>query len=217
MYNKIKEVDEMKDDFVSMASHELKTPLTAINGYLDLLGSAKKKLNKDERHFLDNIQVSATRLKALVEDMLEASRLEQGRISFEYSIVSTAELSARVIDALLPKANEKKLGLSLKNRLTKDEDLISVDSGRLEQILINLIGNSIKYTQKGAIEVVISRENKKVCIAVEDTGIGMTSAERESLFGKFSRIRNEQTSQVEGTGLGLWITKQLVEQMKGKI
>ncbi len=217
MYNKIKEVDEMKDDFVSMASHELKTPLTAINGYLDLLDSAKKKLSKDEKHYLDNIQISSTRLKALVEDILEVSRIEQGRISFEYSQVSISEIVLRVIDSLSPKANEKKLKLFLTNQLAENEDSVKVDSKRFEQILINLIGNSIKYTQKGAIEIIISRKDHKIGIAIEDTGIGLSSSERENLFGKFTRIRNEQTSQIEGTGLGLWITKQLVEQMKGEI
>ena len=217
MYNKIKEVDEMKDDFVSMASHELKTPLTAINGYLDLLNSAKEKLNKDEKHYLDNIQISSTRLKALVEDILEVSRIEQGRIVLEYSAVSTAEVCSKVVDSLLSKVDEKKLKLSLKNELAQDEDLIKVDPNRLEQILINLVGNSIKYTEKGTIDVTISRERERVRIAVEDTGIGLSSRERENLFGKFTRIKNEQTSQIEGTGLGLWITKQLVEQMNGEI
>jgi signal transduction histidine kinase len=217
MYNKIKEVDEMKDDFVSMASHELKTPLTAINGYLDLLSSSKKKLNKDEQHYLDNIQSSSTRLKALVEDILEVSRIEQGRINFEYSTVSASEMANKVVDTLLPKANEKKIKLTLKNQLEKEQDLIKVDPSRLEQILVNLVGNSIKYTEAGSVEVIVGEEDKKVKISVEDTGIGMSSEEKESLFGKFNRIKNEKTSKVEGTGLGLWITKQLTEQMKGDI
>ncbi len=217
MYNKIKEVDEMKDDFVSMASHELKTPLTAIIGYLDLLNSSKKKLNKDEQHYLDNIQSSSTRLKMLVEDILEVSRIEQGRITFEYSIVSASEMANKVVDTLLPKANEKKIELILNNQLEKNQDLIKVDASRLEQILVNLVGNSIKYTEKGIVEVVVGKEDEKIKISVEDTGIGMSSEEKESLFGKFNRIKNEKTIKVEGSGLGLWITKQLTEQMKGKI
>jgi len=217
MYNKIKEVDGMKDDFISMASHELKTPLTAINGYLDLLESAKKKLNKDEKHYLDNIQNSSTRLKNLVSDILEVSRIEQGRISFEYSAVSVATVSEKVIDTLLAKAEEKSLKLSFIDNLETEKIFVNVDPDRLQQILINLVGNAIKYTKKGSVKLVLSQQDDQVEISVEDTGLGLNSAERESLFNKFNRIKNDQTNGIEGTGLGLWITKQLVEQMKGEI
>jgi signal transduction histidine kinase len=126
-------------------------------------------------------------------------------------------MANKVVDTLLPKANEKKIKLTLKNQLEKEQDLIKVDPSRLEQILVNLVGNSIKYTEAGSVEVIVGEEDKKVKISVEDTGIGMSSEEKESLFGKFNRIKNEKTSKVEGTGLGLWITKQLTEQMKGDI
>lgn len=217
MYNKIKEVDEMKDNFVSMTSHELKTPLTAINGYLDLLKSSESKLNKDEIHYLSNIQKSTSHLRALVEDILEVSRIEQGRISYNFSKVSATKILAEIVDSLSNKAQEKKLELSYRNEIQKGEDLILVDPDRLNQIMINLVGNSIKYTEKGKVEVIIRKDGDKVVIAIEDTGIGMSAEEQRGLFGKFNRIKNEKTSKIEGTGLGLWITKQLIEQMKGEV
>jgi len=217
MYKKIKEVDQMKDDFVSMASHELKTPLTAINGYLDLLESSKRKLTKEEQHYLDNIETSSTRLKGLVDDILEVSRIEQGRISFEYSNVCAVEISAKVVDMLLPKAESKGLKLILRNELAPEKAMVKVDPSRLQQIMINLVGNSIKYTEKGSVEVVIGRNNDKIRIAVRDTGIGMSPPEVDSIFKKFNRVKNDKTANIEGTGLGLWITKELVDQMKGEI
>lgn len=218
MYNKIKEVDEMKDNFVSMTSHELKTPLTAVNGYLDLLKSAEKKLNKDEVHYLANIQKSTNHLKSLVEDILEVSRIEQGRISYNFSEISAIKIAEEIVDSLSNKAREKSLELSFHSEIEEGQDLISVDPDRLNQIMINLVGNSIKYTEKGKVEVVIQKDgDKKIVIAIEDTGIGMSAEEQKSLFGKFNRIKNEETSKIEGTGLGLWITKQLIEQMKGEV
>jgi signal transduction histidine kinase len=218
MYNKIKEVDEMKDNFVSMTSHELKTPLTAVNGYLDLLKSAESKLNKDEIHYLDNIQKSTNHLKSLVEDILEVSRIEQGRISYNFSEISVMGGVEGVVDSLSNRAREKNLELSCRSEIENEgNDLVSVDPDRLNQIMINLVGNSIKYTEQGKVEVIVRGDNKRVIIAIEDTGIGMSAEEQKSLFGKFNRIKNEKTSKIEGTGLGLWITKQLIEQMKGEV
>ncbi|MFW5884865.1 MAG: sensor histidine kinase [Patescibacteria group bacterium] len=218
MYNKIKEVDKMKDDFVSMASHELKTPLTAINGYLEILeDSLSSKIDQEEKKYFKNIKNSSNRLRTLVNDILEVSRLEQGRISFEYSETSVSEVAQKVVDTLLPKAQEKNLKFYLENKIKEGEDKVKVDPDRLEQILINLVGNSIKYTEKGEVKVVVSKESKRVVVAVEDTGIGMSQEQVSNLFGKFYRVKSKETKKVSGTGLGLWITKQLTEQMKGKI
>jgi signal transduction histidine kinase len=218
MYNEIKELDKMKDDFVSMASHELKTPLTAINGYLEILeDSLASKLGQEEKKYFKNIKNSSDRLRTLVNDILEVSRLEQGRISFEYSNVSAVEITQKVVDTLLPKAEEKKLKLYSENKTQTGEDKIKVDADRLEQILINLVGNSVKYTDEGEVKVVVSKEGKRLVMAVEDTGIGMSQDQVNNLFSKFYRVKSKETKKVSGTGLGLWITKQLTEQMKGKI
>jgi signal transduction histidine kinase len=185
---------------------------------LDLLKSAQKKLNNDVIHYLDNIQKSTNHLRSLVEDILEVSRIEQGRISYDYVEVSVSKIASEIVDSLSNKAQEKKLELNYRNEISSEEkDLVSVDPDRLNQIMINLVGNSIKYTEKGKVEIVTRIEGKKILIAVEDTGIGMSAEERKGLFEKFNRIKNDQTMKIEGTGLGLWITKQLIEQMKGEI
>lgn len=217
LFNKMKEVDQMKDEFISLVSHELKTPLTAIRGYADLLKEELgNSLESKQKEYLKNIEISTERLRDLVEDILEVSRIEQGRLKLEISQVDPNEAVSKVIDFLTPQAQKKKLKIGVKNEL-KADSRIEIDPKRLEQILINLVSNAIKYTPQGKVQVRIFEENEKVFISVEDTGLGMSAKEQKSLFQKFYRIRNKETSGISGTGLGLWITKGLTEKMGGEI
>jgi signal transduction histidine kinase len=113
-------------------------------------------------------------------------------------------------------AKEKGLSLNFE-AIENTNDLINVDKDKLKQVLINIIGNSIKYTNEGSVDVKISNKEDNLVISIKDTGIGMSAKEREHLFEKFYRIKNKKTQDVVGTGLGLWITKQIVEMMKGSI
>lgn len=216
LFNKVKEVDEMKDDFISMASHELRTPLTAISGYIDLLSSRENSFRDDEKKYLSNIKTSTDRLKNLVNDILEVSRLEQNRVPFNLVEFSVAGFLEKIVDSFQPSAKEKMLELSFKNSLTEN-DLILADSARLEQVLINLIGNAIKYTPQGKVEVSSFEKEGRIFVSVEDTGLGISAEGQKNLFAKFYRVKTAQTEKIIGTGLGLWITKQLVEKMKGNI
>lgn len=216
LFNKVKEVDEMKDDFISMASHELRTPLTAISGYIDLLSSGENSFKDNEKKYLSNIKTSTDRLKNLVNDILEVSRLEQNRVPFKLVEFSVVNFLEKIVDSFQPSAEEKNLKLSFKNLLTEN-DLILADSARLEQVLINLIGNAIKYTSQGRVDVSSYEKDGKILISVEDTGLGISAEGQKNLFTKFYRVKTTQTEKIMGTGLGLWITKQLVEKMKGEI
>lgn len=218
LFQKLKEVDQMKDDFISIASHELRTPLTAIKGYVSLIEDDEKerRMSKEQKtKMLDGITVSADRLDALVSDILDVSRIEQNRIKLEIGKVGFVEVSKKVVGQLRVEAKSK--NLKLIENYPKNEIYSSLDKGKLEQILINLIGNSLKYTLEGEIEVTLSTEKDNNVINVRDTGIGMNEEERKQLFTKFYRVQSEETRDVVGTGLGLWITKQLVETMGGKI
>ena len=218
LFNKMKEVDQMKDNFISMASHELKTPLTAIRGYIDLLQTgAGEKMEQEDKGYLDNIQISADRLKNLVSDLLEVSRLEQNRIPFKPKEVVALEIVEKVVNALAPQAKEKNLKFFIETDLAKENTGIFVDPDRFEQVLINLAGNALKYTSKGEVKIKVHENQKRLVFSVEDTGIGMNSKQKERLYEKFYRIKTKQTKSVEGTGLGLWITKELTEKMKGEI
>lgn len=218
LYNKIKEVDKMKDEFISMASHELRTPVTIIKGYIEMMleESSKNGLNKSAKDYLTIINSSTKRLGDLIEDLLNVSRIEQGRLKIEMKDFKIIPIIDSTIKEINPQAKEK--GLSL-NFIYDDKvnDLIKIDEDKLKQILINIIGNSIKYTEKGSIDVKISNKNNNLILAIKDTGIGMSAKARSRLFEKFYRVINDKTENIVGTGLGLWITKQIVEAMKGTI
>lgn len=218
LYKKIKEVDQMKDEFISMASHELRTPLGAIKGYTSLIleETFGKIENEEMQKSLKKVMALTNRLNELVDDLLNVSRIEQGRLSVENENIEIEPIVEEIISQLKVSADEK--GLSLEYLKPKEKlPKIFADPERLKQILVNLIGNSIKYTFKGSVKVYTELKNGKLEIRVADTGIGISAEEQKHLFEKFQRVKNEETANISGTGLGLWITKQIVELMKGKI
>jgi signal transduction histidine kinase len=216
LYRRLKEVDKMKDDFISMAAHELRTPLTIIRGYVDILGDIPD-LNEKNKENLRRIDVSAKQLGTLVGDILDVTRLEQGRMSFVPENFDIGKAVQEITDSFQKVASEKNLTLFCE--IEKNLPSILADKDRMRQVMTNLIGNSVKYTIKGGVVVKGSFDplQKKVVIRVSDTGIGISAEEQKRLFEKFYRIRNSETENVQGTGLGLWITEQIVNMMKGEI
>lgn len=214
---KLRQLDQMKDEFISTTSHELRTPLTTIKGYLSMiqegtLGQLSDKLKRA----IDVTMIEVSRLSNLVEDLLEVSRIEQGRVALEKEPIILNDFIKDICLESQIKASEKSLALNFIDASEKIN--IATDKNRLKQIIINLINNSIKYTFKGFIEVGLLKEPKNfVSIYVKDTGIGISAQDQEKLFQKFFRVRSEETSQIVGTGLGLWITKKLTELLGGKI
>ena len=215
LYNKIKEIDQMKDEFISMASHELRTPITVIRGYIELI-KEKENLDQETKENLSIVNISAERLNALIEDLLDVSRIEQGRLTMSTEIMDVWPIIESTLKELKVQADAK--GLVLSSVLDNNASaVINADKDRLKQVLINIIGNSIKYTPTGGVEVKAINRDKKLIIFIKDTGIGMSAKERERLFEKFYRVKNKKTSEISGTGLGLWITKQIIELMNGSI
>lgn len=218
LYKKIKDVDQMKDEFISIASHELRTPLTAIKGYTSLIIEGNFGEIEDEgmRQGLDRIMTSTNRLEGLVEDLLNVSRIEQGRLTMEISNLEIEPIIDEIVSQLSVTADEKKLKLIYEKSADKLPQ-ISADSDRIKQVLINLIGNAIKYTETGSVTVTNEIKEGKLRIKITDTGIGISPEGQKSLFQKFYRVKSDKTDTIQGTGLGLWITKQIVELMNGKI
>ncbi|GMX58486.1 MAG: hypothetical protein MCSN_1400 [Candidatus Microsyncoccus archaeolyticus] len=215
LYNKIKEIDQMKDEFISMASHELRTPITVIRGYLEMIETdGQSTLSKDSKEYLSIVNISTERLNTLVEDLLDVSRIEQGRLKMSIQPMNIWPIVEDTVKELKIQADAKGLALTCSLEGT---DFINADKDRLKQVLINIIGNSIKYTPSGSVEVKAINRDKKIAIFIKDTGIGMSAKEREGLFNKFYRVKNKKTTDISGTGLGLWITKQIVELMEGTI
>jgi len=213
LFRKLKEVDQMKDDFVSMAAHELRTPITAIRGFLSFLKEDNPKIDKDD--IIKRVEDSAERLSELVKDLLDVSRIEQERVVFDIKSTDAMSIISSLIKEYELLAKEKGLKLEFDKKPEFPEILIDPD--KFKQVMINLIGNSIKYTKKGSVSILLGNDRKQARITIKDTGIGMNEDERKNLFSKFYRIRNKETENISGTGLGLWITKQLVIKMKGKI
>lgn len=216
LYKKLKEVDQLKDDFVSMASHELRTPLTAIRGYAEFVSRAPE-ISTETKSYAQKIDSSSKDLDTLVADILDVSRIEQGRMSFKIESLDPTKIIEEVVNSLKNIAKEKELEINFDRSRVKDNQIINGDRDRLKQVLINLVGNAVKYTEKGSITVMQYEEKGRLYIRVSDTGLGMTEEERKRLFEKFYRIRNEHTENIRGTGLGLWITDQIVKQMNGSM
>jgi signal transduction histidine kinase len=213
LYKRLKEVDQLKDDFVSMVSHELRSPLTIVRGYVSEMreGSIKPA---DYPSALQRIDESAQTLNFLVGDILDVARIEQGRMAFSLKSVDPSTVISSIVEGLQGTAQAK--GLSITSTVPSGVT-ISVDEDRLRQIVTNLVSNAIKYSDKGTISITATTEAKQFTFRVSDTGIGMTAEELQKLFGKFYRVSGDRVRKEIGTGLGLWITKQLVEAMKGKI
>jgi len=216
LYKKLQEVDQLKDDFVSMASHELRTPLSIIKGYADFMKDAPE-LSAETKDYVSKINFSTKELDTLVTDMLDVSKIQQGRLSFEFAKVNPNQLIEDVTTSLVLSAKEKGLNVSFNKEGVKDTQYINVDNSRLKQVLVNIIGNAVKYTKTGEVIVKTYEEKGRLYIRCSDTGIGMSAEEREKLFEKFYRIKNKETEEIRGTGLGLWITAQIIKQMNGTL
>ncbi|MFZ2226251.1 MAG: HAMP domain-containing sensor histidine kinase [Candidatus Moraniibacteriota bacterium] len=213
---KLKEVDQMKDTFISMASHELRSPLTAIQGYLELFRDGNKKtLDTENQRYLDNISHSIKRLGSLINDMLEVSRLEGNRIPITLAPIDTQKLIGESVEELASSAQEKKLKLIYTP--LPDLPFALADPERTKQIIINLLSNAIKYTPRGKVELTTKLSKKELLITVADTGMGISPEEQAKLFQKFYRIQTDETKNIVGTGLGLWITRELARKMDGDI
>ncbi len=214
---RLKEVDQMKDEFISMASHELRAPITAIRGYLSMiLDGSVGQISEGSKKILTTVADSSKRLAELVEDLLEVSRIEQGRMKVTMAPVNIQEVISASITELAISAKEKNLELR-EEKWKGVLPQIMGDKDRLRQIIVNLLSNAIKYSIKGSVTVSTTVKEGFVEVRVRDTGIGMSNQEREHLFEKFYRVKNEKTEKIVGTGLGLWITKQLVEIQRGSL
>lgn len=216
LFRKLKEVDQLKNDFLSVATHELRAPMTVIKGNIEnLVDGITGSVDERGKQSLMTMSAETDRLNGLVTDLLNVSRLEQGRISYTFETVDARETIERLTGQFSAKAAEK--GLSLHYDKPADPVYVNVDKGRLVEIMTNLIDNAIKYSKQGQVTVSHKDADGKVRISVRDTGLGIAAKDRERLFSRFYRVQTGQTAGIPGTGLGLWIIKQYIEAMHGTI
>lgn len=216
--DKLKQLDQLKDEFVSVASHELRTPMTAIKSFLWMaIHKQAENMTPDLRRYLDKAYVSTERLINLVNDMLNISRIEGGRVALNLEMVDIVALTTDVVEELSVKAGEKgvKLGMERSNI-----PMVFCDRDKVHEVLLNLMGNSLKFTPKdGRVWVDFNKEPEMLEIKVNDSGRGIAPEDMNKLFTKFGRLDNSYVAVAEsgGTGLGLYISKSVVELHKGRI
>ncbi len=212
-------VDRLKSDFVANVSHELRTPMTSIKGYVEvMLMGASGELNEQQEHFLDIVKNNVQRLNALVNDLLDVSRIEAGRITLTYQPINIYEVAQEVVNDITRRSQEDNKPMNF--TIEGDPDLAEIegDLERIRQILGNLVSNSYSYTpENGKIQIRIHNGDNAIQVDVEDNGIGIPPAEHERIFERFSRGEDPLVLATAGTGLGLSIVKTLVEMHHGTI
>ena len=214
---RLKELDRLKSEFVSIASHQLRSPLTAIKGYASLiLEGSFGAVNDAVKEAVQKIFDSSSLMAVSVQDFLDVSRIEQGRMKYNFEDFDLEKLLTTVVEELTTVAMQKGLALTLK--ITNEGNFrVHADLGKIKQVLYNLIDNSIKYTPDGSVNVLMHHEDGKIRIEIHDTGVGIAPETLPKLFDKFVRSRNAHHVNVSGTGLGLFVVKQMVEAHHGKV
>ncbi len=213
------EVDRLKSEFVATVSHELRTPMTSIRGYVDiLLMGAAGALNENQSHFLEIVKNNTERLNVLVNDLLDVSRIEAGRVSLSIQPVDLVEVTREVAARFIQRSQEENKPVEI---AVTAEDPVSralADTERIRQVIENLVDNAYNYTPAdGKIQVGLRTNDGMVQIDVKDTGIGIPLEQQERIFDRFFRGEDPLVLATPGTGLGLSIVKQLVEMHHGKI
>lgn len=214
---KLKKLDEAKSEFISIASHQLRTPLSIIKGYISMImegdyGRVDKKLADP----MSKIYISNERLIHLVDSLLDISRIESGKMQYEFAPVQLEEIVEGIVDDLKMRTDDK--GLYLKFiRPEKPLPRVRADGSKIHEITMNLIDNAIKYTERGGIVVSLESADNKITLCVADTGVGVTPEETKIIFQKFSRGDGGALVHAGGAGLGLFIAKKVITDHGGKI
>lgn len=224
---KEREVERLRNEFVSTASHELRTPITATEGYLSIVtDSGMVKIDNKGKEFIAKAKNTLMSMSKLIQNLLSVTKIEEGKLETNVTNFSIHDLTKEVTDVFGPKAKEKGIGLTLlesKNLNIKGKKVIGrslnvrADMEMIREVLNNLIENAIKFTEKGGVTISIDYDEEFATVNVEDTGMGMPADAQKHLFEKFYRVDNTATREVGGTGLGLYITRSIIETFGGRI
>jgi two-component system NtrC family sensor kinase len=210
----LKELDRIKSEFVTTVSHDLRTPLTSIQGYVELLPQVGS-LNEQQENFIRRVRQSLSLITELISDLLDVGRIEAG-LNLEMSACDPLEIIENVIQNLQPQAEEKQQ--ELRWEAPDSLPMIQGNVTRLRQVMNNLINNAIKYTPEGGwIAVSAAEDDGHIVIRVSDNGVGIPVKQQPYIFDKFYRVETEDTADIEGTGLGLAIVKAVVEKHNGRV
>ncbi len=210
------EADRIKSAFLATMSHELRTPLNAIIGFTGImLQGLAGPLNEEQRKQMTMVQNSSRHLLALINDVLDISRIEAGQLDLSFTSFELRPSIEKMVALVSPLAEKK--GIELRLDIADDVETATTDQRRLEQVILNLLNNAVKFTEKGHVRISCRRENKDYLLSIADTGIGMRQEEIPGLFQPFHQIDTGLSRKHEGTGLGLSISEKLLTLMGGKI
>lgn len=213
---KLKELDQAKNDFVSIVSHQMRAPLTVIKGYLSMfLDGTFGEFTPKVKDVMGKVFDSSSRLINLIEDLLNLSRIESGKIQFNFAPKQLRDMVESIIEELTAPAQGKGLKL-IYHKTDEILPLVNIDEDKLRQVAFNLTENAVKYTEHGWVEINLRKVDNNIEFCVHDSGIGFKKELLPSLFQKFSRIVNKE-SQIRGSGLGLYVARMMVEAHHGKI
>lgn len=215
LVRELQRLDRARDEFVSAVSHELRSPLTSIRGYLELLHDGEAgALNTEQAAMVEVVQRNAVRLGALIEDLLTVSRLEAKGARLRNDRVAVNRLVSAVVEVILPEAERKALRLSVGH--ADDDPSVIGDRVALERVLLNLMSNAVKFTLPGgSVSITVRSEDERVRVQVADSGMGIPAEDQPRLFERFFRAQNAGPAGIAGTGLGLHIARSLAEQHGG--
>ncbi|MGB5286967.1 MAG: ATP-binding protein [Ignavibacteriaceae bacterium] len=208
-------LQKVRSQFLANVSHELRTPIFAIQGYIETLLNGAVNDKKVNIHFLEKANQNTISLSNLLNDLIDISMIESGEMRMSYRYFKINDLINQVIQENKKVAEDKNLGL---NYIPARDDLeVFGDKEKLRQVLVNLILNAIKYTEKGKVEILVEEENKRAKVIVRDTGIGIPENYLDRIFERFFRVDKARSRSLGGTGLGLAIVKHIIEAHNSKV
>jgi PAS domain S-box-containing protein len=211
LYEQLKELNAKKDEFIALASHELKTPLTSVNGYLQIL--SQRVVDEKNKLFVQKTQQQVAKLSALVNDLLDVSKIEAGQLHFANEDFNIGEVLDEAVDMISHANNNYQITL----HSTVPECIVKGDAHRIEQVIINLLTNAIRYAPgSNRIEVYLDREGEEVKIAVQDFGVGIAPEKLQHIFSRYYRVQ-DSNAKASGLGIGLYLCYEIVTRHHGKI
>ena len=215
---KLRKFDEAKSNFISIVAHQLRTPLSGVKWTLSMLLSGDMgELNNNQKTFLMKSYESNTRMITLVNDMLVADRIQSGRMHYGFKHFDIIDLMDNVLFEMSPEASRKNIAIEYKNKF-ENLPQVYADPEAMRAVLQNLLENSVRYTMNGGkIEIDVKKEKDHLVISVADSGIGIPEDQKKNVFSKFFRASNAVKQETDGSGLGLYITKTIVERNGGTI
>ena len=214
---KLRELSAMKEEFLALTTHDLRSPLTVISGVINFFTSGRLgDITPEQKNMVQMMERNTHNLIELVNDLLDASKLESGTLRLETASINLRGLVAELREQMHPLAKDKEI--ALEETIPDDLPPLLADRAKLRRILVNLLSNALKFTPKGGrVELSAERAGSAVRVSVTDTGVGMSPDDVKNIFDKYAQARSRATSSEKGTGLGLYITRQLVELHGGKI